>query len=232
MKIELSYKPESLIETEEYIEFKVIAVSANKWIETKQGKILFPEEVLKDSVQSLPGCPVLLDHKWEVEKIVGVVADAYFDESKKAIIATIRIPKTGHEKLITLLKLEPTPLRSVSIGAYITKDSDGVVTSVSFQEISLVLKGADPSAQVLSQPEKEEVKMSEAQWWDDPELRAKAPRDYFLDPSSRRYPYKTWDGKISCERLKAAMSLAGLHGHRQIYDRAKALYEKHCKKTT
>ncbi len=49
---------------------------------------------------------------------------------------------------------------------------------------------------------------SEAQWWDDPELREKAPKDFFLDPSSRRYPYKTWEGKISCERLKAAMSLS------------------------
>ncbi len=103
-----------------------------------------------------------------------------------------------------------------------------MVTSIDFKEISLVFEGADPNAKILSKCECE--KFSTVQWWDDPELREKAPREYFLDPSGRRYPYKTWDGRVSCERLKAAMSLAGLHGHSSIYQRAKALYEKHCKK--
>jgi hypothetical protein len=106
-----------------------------------------------------------------------------------------------------------------------TEDKNGLqrVIKAEFKELSLVIEGADPNATRLSSQDT-------SHWWDDPDLRQKAPRDYFLDPSSRRYPYKTWEGEISCERLKAAMSLAGLHGHRQIYDRAKALYERHCKK--
>jgi len=229
MFIYLGFKPLSLEETEEYVEFSVRALSADTEIETKSGKVVFPTEVLSASAESLSGCPVILDHKWEVDKVVGVVVKSWFDPKEKALFARVRVTKTGNEKLISLIKLEPSPVKSVSIGASVTR-RDGVVQSIDFKELSLVLYGADPNAQILSRYEDEEVTLSEAQWWDDPELRAKAPRDYFLDPSSRRYPYKTWDGKISCERLKAAMSLASLHGHRQIYDRAKALYEKNCKK--
>lgn len=229
MLVYLGFKPLSLEETEEYVEFTVRALSADIPIETKLGKVIFPSEVLSASAESLTGCPVVLDHKWEVDKVVGVVVKSWFDSQEKALFARVRIAKTGNEKLISLIKLEPSPVKSVSIGASVTRE-DGVVKSIDFKELSLVLYGADPSAQILARYEDTEIYLSEAQWWDDPELRAKAPRDYFLDPSSRRYPYKTWDGKISCERLKAAMSLASLHGHRQIYDRAKALYEKHCKK--
>ncbi len=135
--------------------------------------------------------------------------------------------------MIELLKLNPSPITDVSIGARLkTEERDGkrYVTEIDFVEVSFVLEGADPKAKRLfSRTCSYYEEFSEAQWWDDPELRKKAPKDFFLDPSSRRYPYKTWEGKISCERLKAAMSLSALHGHRQIYERAKALYEKHCK---
>ena len=83
----------------------------------------------------------------------------------------------------------------------------------SYQKLSLVFEGADPNARLLSMYE--DITLSTAEWWDAPELRDKAPQDYFLDPSSRRYPYKPWEGEISCERLKAAMQLSSLHGHRQ-----------------
>ncbi len=230
MLIHLGFRPESIEETEEYLEFTVRALSADTLIETKQGKVTFPSEVLSSSADKLAGCPVVLDHKWEVEKIVGVVVKSWFDTVEKALFARVRIAKTGNEKLIGLIKLTPSPIRSVSIGASVTKEKE-IVKSIEFKELSLVLYGADPNAQILSRYEDQDITMSKAEWWDDPELRKKAPADYFLAPSSRRYPYKTWDRKISCERLKAAMKLSALHGHKQVYDRAKALYEKYCKKS-
>lgn len=219
-----------LVEDEQSVEISAIAISAG-CIKRPYGELCFSEEVLERYAKDLTGKPLLLDHKNEVSSIVGVVSESKYDPEKKAIIVRCRIIKTGNEKLIELLKLNPSPVTDVSIGAILqTENREGKrwVTEIDFQELSLVLEGADPRAKRLSGcrcPER----FSTSQWWDDPELRDKAPRDYFLDPSSRRYPYKTWDGKISCERLRAVMSLAGLHGHRQIYERAKALYERHCK---
>lgn len=229
MFIQCSFKPESIIEEEGYLEFTVRALSADTPIETAKGQIVFPSALLKAKAETLVGLPLLLDHEWKVEKIVGVVTQAWFDETQQALMARVRIPKEGNSKLISLLTLEPSPVRAVSIGAKVIKEN-GEIKDIEFKELSLVLYGADPQAQILAKAET--IEFSEAQWWDDPELRKKAPQDYFLDPASRRYPYKTWDGKISCERLKAAMSLAGLHGHRQIYERAKRLYERHCQEKT
>lgn len=229
MLIQCGFKLESIVEDDEYIEFTVRAITADTPIETAKGVVVFPSELLKGKAHTLAGLPLLLDHDWRVEKIVGVVVQSWFDEAQKALLARVRITKQGNEKLISLLRLEPSPIRAVSVGAKVVKE-DNIVKDLEFKELSLVLYGADPSAQILSKySDEEEIKLSTAEWWDDPDLREKAPSDYFLDPSSRRYPYKTWDGKISCERLKAAMSLAGLHGHRQIYERAKRLYERHCK---
>jgi hypothetical protein len=221
-----------LAESEDYIELTVIAISAG-CIKRPFGELCFPSEVLQKHAKDIKGKPVILDHNDRVDAIVGVVSDSLYDPGLDAIVARLRIIKAGNEKLIGLLKLNPSPITDVSIGAILkTEDRDGkrYVTDINFVELSLVLQGADPKAKRLFSTMCQCYEaFSETEWWDDPELRGKAPRDFFLDPSSRRYPYKTWDGKISCERLKAAMSLSSLHGHRQIYERAKTLYEKHCK---
>lgn len=226
------FKPSDIVETDEYIEFQVVAIS-NTCVKRKYGNLCFPEEVLRQNAKDLIGKPVLLDHDWSVEKIVGVVVDAFFDESRKAIVAKLRIPKLGHEKLISLIKLQPSPIQDVSIGAEIETEKvedKYVVKSIKFKELSLVLEGADPNAKRIAASATCSIETLGVQnWWDDPELRAKAPKDYFLDPENRRYPYRTWEGEISCDRLKAAMSLASLHGHDRIYARAKTLYENHCK---
>lgn len=223
----LSYQ---LVEEDSYVQIQAVAVSAG-CIKRPYGELCFSEEVLQRHAKDLTGKPLLVDHKNEVGSIVGVVTDSAYDPERKAIVVKCSIIKAGNEKLIELLKLNPSPVTDVSIGAVLkTEEKDGRrwVTEINFLELSLVLQGADPQAKRFSSCGCFET-LSTAQWWDDPELRDRAPRDYFLDPSSRRYPYKTWEGKISCERLRAAMSLAGLHGHRQIYERAKALYERHCK---
>ncbi|WP_051178808.1 hypothetical protein [Thermodesulfovibrio thiophilus] len=226
---------ESFSEHDEYVEFMAVALSST-CVKRAYGELCFEEETLRKYADTLMGKPVLLDHRYEAGAIIGVVIHSEYDHDKKAILAKIRMPKAGNERLITLLKMVPSPVRSLSIGAIIeTEKKDGkfYATSIDFKELSIVFEGADKNAKILSFEEsssKNHEKFSEEEWWDDPELRKKAPLDYFLEPGSRRFPYKTWDGNISCERLRAAMSLANLHGYRQIYERANALYEKHCKK--
>lgn len=222
----LSYQ---LIEEDSFVQIQAVAISAG-CIRRPYGELCFSEEVLQKHAKDLIGKPLLLDHKNEVSSVVGVVSASGYDPERKAIVVKCTIIKAGNERLIELLRLNPSPVTDVSIGAILkTEEKEGKrwVTEINFLELSLVLQGADPQAKRFSSCGCFEALASE--WWDDPELRDKAPRDYFLDPSNRRYPYKTWEGKISCERLRAAMSLAGLHGHRQIYERAKALYERHCK---
>lgn len=228
MYLTLNFVAEGIEETDEYIEFTVRALSADMEIQTGKGLVVFPSEVLIKRQGDLIGKPLLLDHEWKVDKIVGVVVHSWFDDTQKAIMARVRVAKEGNEKLISLIKLQPSPVKSVSIGAVVVKEKDKV-KDIEFKELSLVFEGADPNAKIIAS-RYEDIELSTSEWWNDPELRDKAPQDFFLDPSSRRYPYRTWDGKISCERLKAAMQLSSLHGHKQIYDRAKRLYEKHCKK--
>ena len=219
---------EVFTESESFVEFDVIAISAG-CIERPYGKLCFPEEVLVRKASTLIGKPVLLDHKWEVENIVGVVVHAEYKDGK--VFARVRVPKQGNEKLIALLQMNPSPIKSVSVGLTVqTEKEEGeyIVKDLEFKELSFVFEGADKNAKVLNCACSKEV-LGVSNWWDDPELREKAPKDYFLDPVNRRYPYRTWEGEISCDRLKAAMSLAALHGHERIYARAKMLYEKHCK---
>ena len=59
--------------------------------------------------------------------------------------------------------------------------------------------------------------------------RSKMPSSYFLEPSTRKFPYKTKEGKISKQLLRAAMTRAGQYGHTAIYKRAKKLYKKNFK---
>ena len=71
--------------------------------------------------------------------------------------------------------------------------------------------------------------------WNPPSIgskkREKMPSSYFLLPSKRKFPYKTKSGKISCQGLRAAMSRAAQHGYTNVYNKAKRLYNKYCKKS-
>jgi hypothetical protein len=128
--------------------------------------------------------------------------------------------------------MEPRPITDVSVGMTLETEKEGedkyVVKDLTFKELSFVFEGADKNAKVLFEAEEDKDK-DYAHWWESQELRQKAPRDYFLDPTNRKYPYKSWEGQILCTRLRAAMSLAGLHGDSRVEARARNLYEKHCK---
>jgi len=212
------------------VEFDVVALSST-CIDRSYGKLCFPEKVLEAKAHTLVGKPVLLDHKWEVGNMVGVVVKAWYEDGK--VFARLRIPKQGNERLIALLQMSPSPIKSVSAGLIVRTEKvedKYIVQDLEFKEISFVFEGADKNARVLNSRDCECQKLGVSNWWDDPELRDKAPKYYFLDPENRKYPYRTWEGEISCDRLKAAMSLASLHGHHHIYARAKTLYENHCNK--
>jgi hypothetical protein len=207
--VETLVTTENLSEEQDFVEVSVVALSST-CVQRKYGNLCFPEELLAKKAKSLIGKPVLLDHKWEVGSVVGVVKDAYFQNGR--IIAKLQIVKQGNEKLINLLKMEPRPISDVSVGMTLETEKEG----------------EDKNAKVLFEAENKDSK-DYSHWWEDQELRQKAPKDYFLDPTNRKYPYRSWEGQISCARLRAAMSLAGLHGDSRIEARARNLYEKHCK---
>jgi hypothetical protein len=220
---------EQLKEEQGYIEVNVVALSST-CITRRYGNLCFSEEVLQKRAEDLVGKPVLLDHKWEVGSVVGVVKEASYSDGK--IIAKLQIIKSGNEKLISLLKMEPRPITDVSVGITLEteklEDNKYIVKDMSFKEISFVFEGADKNAKVMFSTEEDNKDYTH--WLNDPELVAKAPRDYFLDTTNRKYPYRTWNGQISCERLQALMSLADINKHSRVYSRAKNIFENYCKK--
>lgn len=61
-----------------------------------------------------------------------------------------------------------------------------------------------------------------------PKKREQVPADHFLMPTERKYPYKTSDGKISCNMLRAAISRAGQNGESEVESKARSLLKSHC----
>jgi len=217
---------DSLQEEERFTLLTARAISSRK-IPRFYGVLYIPPEELEKSAETLKGCPVLKDHEPSVDNVIGRVKDAYFKDG--AVYAELEL--YNNDPIIR--KIRDGLVKSLSVGfdrtlEWSDEEQCYVARNIRFKEISFVVMPADPTATVLSE-EEEEFLSEDIAWVNDPEKRKKAPKDYFLDPDSRRYPYKTWDGEISCTLLRRAMSLASLHGHTQIYERAKALYERHCR---
>lgn len=63
--------------------------------------------------------------------------------------------------------------------------------------------------------------------------RRQYPKSYFLlvtADGERKFPYKDpKTGAIHCGLLRAAITRAGQYGYKKVQDKARALYEKHCK---
>lgn len=79
-------------------------------------------------------------------------------------------------------------------------------------------------------PEVRNIPTSKLKWLDRKSEREKLPKEYFLDPENRRYPYRNKDGSVNCYMLRAAKRLAALHKHFKILKLAERLFEKFCKK--
>lgn len=67
-------------------------------------------------------------------------------------------------------------------------------------------------------------------WVDRPSEREELPRNYFLLPEERKFPYRNKDGTINCRMLKGAMTRAAQHGYREVYEKARRLYQRYCAK--
>jgi hypothetical protein len=142
---------ESVSDLPDAVEFYAVAISQT-CVVRQFGNLCFTEDILKKHAGDLTGKPVLLDHNQTAEGIVGSVVSSYYDDDKKAIIARVRIPKVGNERLIGLLNLSPSPISSVSIGAFIEKEERNgkyYVTNIEFKELSIVFEGADKNAKIL-----------------------------------------------------------------------------------
>ncbi|NPA53973.1 MAG: hypothetical protein GXO21_04825 [Aquificae bacterium] len=143
-----------LKETEEVVEVPFVVLKANSpmtpQVENEPKTVVFTQESLQRIQKDIIGKPVLVDHWESVRNIVGVVSSARVEND--TLIATIKIPKT-EERLISLIKLKPSPIQEVSIGGYIKayEESNGLITITDFEtkELSLVIKGASPDTKRL-----------------------------------------------------------------------------------
>jgi len=58
--------------------------------------------------------------------------------------------------------------------------------------------------------------------------REKLPKEYFLDPERRLYPYRNKDGSINCYLLLAAYRLAKMHGRDDVAAKALKFLKTYC----
>lgn len=77
-------------------------------------------------------------------------------------------------------------------------------------------------------PEVRNIPVDRLKWVDSAEERESVPASHFLLPNERKFPYKNRDGSINCRLLRAAITRAAQHGYREVYERARALYDKYC----
>lgn len=82
----------------------------------------------------------------------------------------------------------------------------------------------------MAKKEVRNIPAERLKWIDRPKERRELPRDYFLMPDERKFPYRNKDGSINCRLLRAAITRAAQHGYKEIEEKARRLYEKYCAK--
>lgn len=144
------FQPGNFTETDSTIEFDCIAISSST-INRTYGKLVISSEELQSSVNSMVGVGVYPDHDEVVENMVGGVKSAeYINDGY--IKARLQIVKTkDNEKLVALIKLNPSPIRYVS--STFTRDVELINTefstpiykakNIEFYGIALVFQAAD-----------------------------------------------------------------------------------------
>ncbi len=155
-----------LTETDEAVEVPFIVLKANSpmtpQVEDEAKTVVFTQEALQRIQKEIVGKPVLTDHWESIRNVVGVVSSAKIEND--LLIATVKIPKT-EEKLISLIKLKPSPINEVSIGGYIKayEENEEILTITDFEpkELSLVIKGASPDTKRLDAKAKQSNKQED-----------------------------------------------------------------------
>jgi len=72
------------------------------------------------------------------------------------------------------------------------------------------------------------IALERLKWLKRKSERKKLPKDYFLLPEERKFPYRNKDGSVNCRMLRAAIQRAAQHGYRAVEQKARRLYKKYC----
>jgi len=72
------------------------------------------------------------------------------------------------------------------------------------------------------------IPLSRLKWIRRQSERKELPPSYFLLPEKRLFPYRNKDGSINCYMLRAAIVRAAQHGYREVEQKARRLYRRHC----
>ena len=72
------------------------------------------------------------------------------------------------------------------------------------------------------------IPLSRLKWLRRPSERKALPKDFFLLPSERKFPYRNKDGSVNCRMLRAAIRRAAQHGYPEVERKARRLFQKYC----
>ncbi len=154
--------PTGVTETEDAIQFDVVALSAttvDRQYKNKDGKegfykLSFPAEELQKAAPSLANKSIYTDHNEVVENIRGIVLSSEYDPTKQWVKARLQLAKAGNERLVSLIKMDPSPIDNFSTTIFCDKeklnDSGYKAKNIKFESISIVTKSADENASRLS----------------------------------------------------------------------------------
>ncbi|QWK20812.1 hypothetical protein [Thermus antranikianii] len=82
--------------------------------------------------------------------------------------------------------------------------------------------------EAFAKAEVRNIPVGRLKWVDRPAERERVPASHFLLPKERKFPYRNKDGSINCRLLRAAISRAAQHGYKDVEERARRLYKRHC----
>jgi len=152
--------PSSITEDDEFLYVDAIAIKAAK-VQRFYGTLILSEEELQRAAPTFVGKPVVKDHEYSVDSVVGDVLSSEYKDG--AIFVKARILKNGNEKLVSLIKKGVVKKLSAGFERELTKvgDREYLAKNIKFQELSIVLDPAIPDATILSNQQKEDTMSQE-----------------------------------------------------------------------
>lgn len=160
--------PSAITETEDSIQFDVVALSActvDRRYKTEDGKegtykLGFEPDDIQKAAPSLAKSPLYTDHIENIDNTRGIVLSAEYDPENTWIKARLQVAKAGNERLVSLVKMNPSPINNFSASLFLNKVkvSDGMYLAkdIVFKGLSIVTQGADSRASRLSYDDLEE----------------------------------------------------------------------------